>query len=232
MPKEILAKTILNKTQRRDPWFLDEYTSNAWSGCPMNCLYCYIRGSKYGENMAEGLSVKTNAVDLFEKELGRRAAKGQHGIIVLSSATDPYPHFEETQKTTRRFLEIILENRFPLHVITKSDLVLRDLDLLKEIGRMAIFPKDLEGVLKHRVFISFSFSTFDQEISKIFEPGAPEPARRLRAMKTLGESGLLTGASLMPLLPFISDTPEALEKAVNELHSHGARYAFPATLTL
>jgi len=89
MPHEIQVKSILNKTKRRDPWFLDDYTLNPYSGCSFNCLYCYIRGSKYGIHMEEKLSVKTNALELLEKALTLRSKKGQHGIIVLSSATDP-----------------------------------------------------------------------------------------------------------------------------------------------
>src|SRR5580765_5493213 len=123
MPHDILAKTILNKTKRRDPWFLDEYTINPYSGCSFNCLYCYIRGSKYGENMADKLSVKSNAVEILEKQLHNRAKKNQYGIIVLSSATDPYLQFEKELGLTRKILEVILKYRFPVHIITKSDLV-------------------------------------------------------------------------------------------------------------
>src|SRR5688500_20187222 len=90
MPVEILVKSVLNKTKRRDPWFLDDYTLNPYSACSFNCLYCYIRGSKYGEHMEEKLAVKINALDILEKQLKNRAKKNQHGIIVVSSATDPY----------------------------------------------------------------------------------------------------------------------------------------------
>src|SRR5215471_10260601 len=129
MPQEILAKTILNKTRRRDPWFLDDYTINPYSGCSFNCQYCYIRGSKYGINMEERLFVKINAAELLEKQLRNKARKGQYGIIVLSSATDPYLQFEKDYRLTQNILEVILKYRFPLHVITKSDLVVRDFDL-------------------------------------------------------------------------------------------------------
>ena len=94
--QRVIAKSILNKTKQRDPWFLDDYTVNPYSGCSFNCLYCYIRGSKYGVNMAEKLSVKQNAIDLLDRALALRARKKQYGIIVLSSATDPYLQFEQT----------------------------------------------------------------------------------------------------------------------------------------
>src|SRR5690606_19744524 len=120
MPHDIQAKSILNKTKRRDPWFLDDYTVNPYSGCSFNCLFCYIRGSKYGINMAEKVSVKENAAELLDKALAARAKKGQYGIIVLSSATDPYLHFEKETQLTRRLLEVILRHKFPVHVITRS----------------------------------------------------------------------------------------------------------------
>src|SRR5687767_14453246 len=123
MPQEILAKTILNKKKHRDQWFLDDYTINPYSGCSFNCLYCYIRGSKYGTHMEEKLSVKINTLELLEKQLKNRAKKGQYGVIVLASATEPYLQFEKDYRLTRGILELILKYRFPVHIITKSSLV-------------------------------------------------------------------------------------------------------------
>src|SRR5215831_13868455 len=132
MPADIQAKSILNKTKRRDPYFLDDYTINPYSGCSFNCLYCYIRGSKYGIHMEEKLSVKVNALEVLEKQLHNRAKKNQYGFIVLSSATDPYLQIEKDYLLTRKILELILKYKFPVHIITKSDLVIRDYDLLHE----------------------------------------------------------------------------------------------------
>ena len=111
--------------------------------------------------MEEKLSIKTNAPELLEKQLALRAKKKQYGIIVLSSATDPYLQFEKETKLTRRLLEIILAYKFPLHIITKSNLVIRDFDLLEKINAAAILPPDLEGQLNQKLFITFSFSTTD-----------------------------------------------------------------------
>ncbi|MGB3106980.1 SPL family radical SAM protein, partial [Sphingobacterium siyangense] len=188
--QRVIAKSILNKTKQRDPWFLDDYTVNPYSGCSFNCLYCYIRGSKYGVNMAEKLSVKQNAIDLLDRALALRARKKQYGIIVLSSATDPYLQFEQTELLTRQLLEIILHYRFPVHIITKSDLVSRDFDLLKQIDAEAILPFDLQDKLTHRAFITFSFSTIDSEIAEIFEPGAPSPVLRLNTLSQARMMGL------------------------------------------
>ncbi|HKR03871.1 MAG TPA: radical SAM protein [Bacteroidia bacterium] len=232
MPQNIIVKSLLNKTKRRDSWFLDDYTINPYSGCSFNCLYCYIRGSKYGENMAEKLSVKTNSVEILEKQLHNKAKKNQYGIIVLSSATDPYLQIEKELGLTRRILEVILKYRFPLHVITKSDLVIRDFDLLKEINKQAILPADLEGKLSQKVFITFSFSTTDNAVAKIFEPGATQPDKRLQALETTLQNGFLSGVSLMPLLPYITDTGENLHKMFSTFKQTGVKYIFPASLTL
>ena len=232
MPKSIETKTILNKTKRRDPWFLDEYTINPFSGCAFNCLYCYIRGSKYGEHMEQSLAVKENAPALLEKQLGNRAKKGQYGIIVLSSATDPYLKIEKELRLTRQLLEIILHHRFPVHVITKSDLVTRDLDLLQQINAEAILPDDLQGKLKGGAIVSFSFSTLDDRVARIFEPGAPLPSTRLQTVQAVRASGLTTGITLMPLLPYISDTAEQLDNYFRTFKEIGVDYIMPATLTL
>lgn len=223
---------MLNKTRRRDPWFLDDYTINPYSGCTFNCLYCYIRGSKYGEYMEEKTAVKVNAIEVLEKQLSSRARKKQYGIIVLSSATDPYLHFEKELMLTRKILELILHYRFPLHIITKSDLVSRDFDLLKRINENAIVPADLENKLSQKVFITFSFSTLDDKIASVFEPGATQPSVRLETLKHAMQQGFRSGVSLMPLLPFITDTGESLEFMFSRFAEIGINHIFPASITL
>lgn len=231
MPQSIQVKSILNKTKRRDHWFLDDYTVNPYSGCSFNCLYCYIRGSKYGENMAEKTSYKHNALELFEKQLSLRARKQQYGFIVLASATDPYLHFEEELKLTRGILELILKYRFPVHMITKSPLIERDFDLLHQIDEQAFLPLDLAEKLKG-VIISYSFSTTDNGIGKIFESGAPSPTERLAVLKKSVDNGFKSGVSLMPLLPYITDTGAHLKEMLAAFKSANAGYVLPATLTL
>jgi DNA repair photolyase len=228
---EILAKSILNRTKKRDPWFLDDYTVNPYSGCSFNCLFCYIRGSKYGIHMERKLSVKANAPELLDKALRTRADKGEYGIIVLASATDPYLQAEHKTQLTRRLLEIIRKYRFPVHIITRSDLVLRDLDLLASIDQKAILPKDLQG-LNRGAIITFSFSTIDNTVSGIFEPGATPPQQRLQALSSIATADFLTGVSMMPLLPWISDTSESLEAMFSAFAENGAHYCIPADMTL
>lgn len=232
MAHPIQAKSILNKTKRRDPWFLDDYTLNPYSGCSFNCLYCYIRGSKYGEHMERNLGVKLNAPELLRKQLSLRARKNQYGIIVLSSATDPYLQAEEEYGLTRQLLEIILEFRFPVHIITKSQLVTRDLELLQRISKAAILPPELQDKLKGGCIVSFSFSTLQDQVARIFEPGATPPSVRLETLKSVKQTGLCTGVSLMPLLPFISDTAEQLEHAFDSFSKVPVDYLLPASLSL
>lgn len=173
MPTEIEVKTILNKTKKRDPFFLDDYTVNPYSGCSFNCRYCYIRGSKYGENLEMKTSVKINAPQLLEKQLRLKAQKGQYGIIVLASATDPYLHFEEELEITRKLLKIISFYRFPVHIITKSPLVERDFDLLEEIDKIfGSKPSDsktlvLEAIKKHYPELLLKYEQFFRNSSQL-----------------------------------------------------------------
>lgn len=232
MPKEIKITSVLNKTKKRDEWFLDDYTLNLYSSCSFNCLYCYIRGSKYGTNLANSLSAKINSIEVLDRQLYNRAKKNQYGIIALSSATDPYMPIEEEYKLTRQALEVILKHKFPVHIITKSNIIERDFDLLHQINNQAILPTDLKNRLGKGVIISFSFSTLDDHVATIFEKGATKPSQRLITLNHTVKESFLTGVSLMPLLPFISDTTESLELLFSTFKKSNINYILPATLTL
>ena len=134
------VRSVLNKHKKRDSWFLDDYSVNPYEGCSCNCLYCYVRGSKYGENMDEGLAVKTNALEILDKQLAARAKKQQYGFVAVGSATDAYLRHEEGFKLARGMLELLLKYRFPVFISTKCELITRDIDLLREINRAAILP--------------------------------------------------------------------------------------------
>ncbi|WP_066757235.1 SPL family radical SAM protein [Crocinitomix algicola] len=232
MLREKEVKSVLNKTKQRDSWFLDDYTLNLYSSCSFNCLYCYIRGSKYGVNLAEKLTRKVNSLAVLDRQLFNRAKKKQYGFIVLSSATDPYLDVDEHIQLTREALKIILKYKFPVHIITKSHNVLRDVDLLREIHHTAVLPTDLDGKLNGGTIVSFSFSTLDDEVAKIFESGANPPSQRLKALAQITEESFKTGVSLMPLLPFISDTKEALDEFYLTFSKLKVDYILPATITL
>ncbi|MEZ4972501.1 MAG: radical SAM protein [Cyclobacteriaceae bacterium] len=229
--REIVVKSVLNKKKKRDSWFLDEYTLNPYEGCSFNCVYCYVRGSKYGTNIEEVLAVKSNALEVLERQLAFRAKKNQFGIIALASATDPYIPQEEDHRMTRGFLELILKFRFPVLIITKSTMVLRDAAILQQIANEAILPEDLKEKVAGAV-ISFSISTLDEKLAKRLEPGAPSPKQRLQTMQSLRQKGLTAGLNCIPMLPFISDTENEMENMVIAAKEHNASYILMGGLTL
>ena len=226
------VNSILNKHKKRDSWFLDDYSINPYEGCGFNCTYCYVHGSKYGENLAEKVVIKKDAALTLDKQLANRAKKNEFGFIAVGSATDAYMQVEEEIGLTREFLKIIVKYRFPVFISTKSELIKRDLDLLKQIDETAILPEDLKQKPGRGVIISFSFSTLDEKLAKQIEPGAPAPQKRLETLKLCSENGFLCGVNAMPLLPFITDTDEELEKIIASARQYGANFVFIAGLTL
>jgi len=224
--------SILNKHKKRDDWFLTEYSANPYEGCSCNCLYCYIRGSKYGENMSDHLSVKTNGLEVFEKQLRNRAKRNQYGFIAVGSATDAYIEHEQKYGLTRGFLEMILKYRFPLFISTKRHLIKRDLSILREIDKAAILPDDLKSTLKRGVILSVSVSTMNEVVTNMLEPGAIGPLDRLNLIEELKAEGFLAGVNAIPILPYISDTDEELEKIVTASKEHKADYILIGGLTL
>ena len=232
MLHEKQVKSVLNKHKQRDNWFLDEYSINPYEGCSCNCLYCYIRGSKYGENMDEGLVVKTNALEVLEKQLAARAKKNQYGIVTVGSAIDAYMKHEKKLRLTEGVLKLLLKYRFPVFISTKTQLILRDIEILKQIDKSAILPEDLKNSLGCGVILSTSISTINSEVCNMLEPGAATPKERLRTLKLLHQEGFLTGVNAIPILPFISDTEEELEEIIVAAMQAEAEYVLIGGLTL
>lgn len=226
------VKSVLNKHKKRDSWFLDDYSVNPYEGCSCNCLYCYVRGSKYGENMDEGLAVKANALEVLDKQLAARAKKNQYGFVAVGSATDAYIHHEEQQEMTRGMLQLLLRHRFPVFISTKCTLIKRDVELLKEIDKAAILPEDLKTALGRGAILSVSISSLNEKVSNTLEPGAAPPLQRLELLQFFRQEGFLAGVNAMPLLPFISDTDEELEKLIAAAKEYGADYILAGGLTL
>jgi len=227
-----LVKSVLNKHKQRDSWFLDDYSVNPYEGCSCNCLYCYIRGSKYGENMEEGFLIKTNALEVLEKQLWSRAKKNQYGIVVVGSATDAYVKQEEEWKLTEGILKLMLKYRFPVFISTKRSLILRDIDLLKQIDKSAILPDDLKIKLGHGTILSVSISTMSETIANMLEPGAIPPLQRLQLVQELKNESFLVGVNAIPVLPLISDTETELEKIISGAKGFNADYILVGSLTL
>jgi len=212
MIKEIRAKTLVSRVKGIDTHFGLDYGMNLYRGCQHRCIYCDSRSECYGiESFDRDVLIKVNAIDLLRDELPRKRKKG---IIGTGSMNDPYMPLEEKVKLTRRALEVIAELGFGVHVVTKSDLVLRDVPILKRISRVA-------------VAVSFTITTIDDELAKKVEPLSPRPSARFRALEALAEQGIETRIALMPTLPFIEDTWENVSGIVEEANRHGAKAIIP-----
>jgi DNA repair photolyase len=213
MIKEIQAKTLLARVKGPDDWFGLYYNFNLYRGCQHQCIYCDSRSECYQiENFNQDVLVKVNALELLRKEL---AGKRVVGTIGTGSINDPYMPLESEKQLTRHALETIAEFQFPVHIITKSDLIVRDLDLLEKIGQTY-------------AAVTFTVTSADDVLSKKLEPGAPVSSRRLAAMRKLSENGILTGLAMMPILPFIEDNEENISHIVTLAHENGAAYILPA----
>jgi len=211
--REVQVKGILNHVQGEDDWFGLSYNMNLYRGCEHQCIYCDTRSDCYRiEDFNEELLVKVNALSLLEDALPRKRKKG---IIGFGSMNDPYTFAEKRYNLTGEALKIVAKYRFPVHIITKSDMVLKDLETLKEINQV-------------KARVSFTVTTTDDELARILEPGAPSPSRRLAAMAKLAEAGIETGVVMMPVLPFIEDTPENVLGVVRAAAEHGAAYIIPS----
>jgi len=199
-------------------------------GCSFDCEYCYINGSKYADS-TDSLYIKSNAVELLKSQLKQKIKLKERAVFNIGSATDPYMDIEKELFLSRDILKLFNRFRFPVHIITKSDLILRDIDILKKINDGAILPEYISN-LKSKVMVTFSFSTIDEEIAKIFEPNTPSVKRRIRAMKKLKKENFLVGVCFMPILPYISDTEIAIDKIITTFKDMGCDYVLGYPLTL
>lgn len=211
MIEEIHAKTILSKV-KNDSYFGLTYNMNLYRGCQHGCIYCDSRSTCYQLGELSNIRYKANAIELLKKELSRKKVKGTIGF---GSMNDPYMPVEKKMLLTRKALEIVKYYRFPVHIITKSDLVCRDVDLLKEIGKIY-------------AAVSFTITTADDQLAKIIEPSAPSPSKRFSAIKILRENGIYCGITLMPVLPFINDTETHIKDLIDKAIDSGAQYILPS----
>jgi DNA repair photolyase len=178
--KEILAKTILSKSK------IYPYVVNPYTGCQHGCSYCYARFMKrvtgHTEPWGEFVDVKVNAAELLRQEI----TKKKRERVWVSGVCDPYQPLEEKYRLTRQCLEILARNTWPVIIQTRSPLVLRDIDILRE-------ARDFE--------VGFSVTTADDTIRKLFEPGAPPINDRIQALDELHKAGIRTYAMVAPVLP-------------------------------
>lgn len=213
MIKEIQAKTLLSHVKQPDTWFGLKYNMNLYRGCQHRCIYCDSRSLRYGiDHFDSDILVKANAIELLRKELASKRVKGTIGA---GSMNDPYMPLEKRLNLTGRALDVIAEFRFPVHILTKSDLVLRDIDALAEISR--VFAT-----------VSFTITAANDALGKQVEPGAPPVSARFKAIERLSARGINAGIILMPVLPFIEDNAENIAAIVKKARDCGAKYILPS----
>ena len=196
---EVEAKAILSAKN----------SMNIYRGCTHGCIYCDSRSTCYGmEHDFENVAVKRNAPALLEDTLRR---KRERCMIGTGAMSDPYQPLEQTLQLTRRCLKLIAHYRFGVTVLTKSDLVLRDLDILKRINAQT------------KCVVQMTLTTFDEDLCRIVEPNVCTTKRRLEVLRTLCDAGIPTVVWLCPILPFINDTPENLDGILSSCFDAGVK---------
>jgi DNA repair photolyase len=223
--KEIEAKSILRKHKKIDSWFLSRYNMNLYRGCTHNCVYCDGRAEGYyveGE-FGSDVAVKINALEVLRRELDpkRKRTPFKRGYVMVGGGVgDSYQPIEEKYELTRKTLALLSEKKFPVHILTKSTLVKRDVDILKKINE------------NNRAIVSFSFSSTDEKLSRIFEPGVPSPRKRLETISFFKDKGIACGMFLLPVIPFITDTKEVMEKTIQDAQDAGVDFIIFGGMTL
>jgi len=211
--REIECKSILSKSGIESV----DYALNPYVGCAHGCVYCYAvfmkRFTGHEEEWGTFVDIKVNAPEVLTRQL-RRAKPGN---ISFGTVTDAYQPLEREYGITRACLEALLEHPLPVSILTKSALVLRDLDLIKKL-------KDVE--------VAFTITTLDEEVRRRFEPGASPVTARLDALRAFSEAGIPTWAFCGPLLPGITDDETSLDALFSQLKRAGVGYVLVDSLNL
>lgn len=217
--QEIQARKIVNVHRHVDgPWFWDKYSAHPYVGCRSGCLFCYFRGGRYlghrdPETFDNLIQVKVNAPSLLRRELSRL----EKDVVVCGDWQQPA---EDRYMLSRAMLEVVYDLGFPLFVVERSPLITRDLDLLASINSRA-----WTGV-------AMSLSGMDGPQKQAFEPRSPGVKRRLEAMRSLADAGILVGAALMPIVPGVGDRPGQLKDTLRAVRDHGGTFALAGSLTM
>jgi DNA repair photolyase len=208
--REEPCKVALNKVKGMGfTWSLNPYM-----GCVHRCTFCYVRAFElradrpFDDRYGRSIRVKTNIAEVLRCELARPGWKLE--TIAIGAATDPYQPAEGRYRLTRGSLEALRDASNPFSIITRGPLIVRDVDVLAEAARRA------------EVSVTFSVPTLDDEVWRRTEPGTAHPRQRLRALKTLVDTGIRASVGMAPILPGLSDKPELLEQVVREAREAGA----------
>jgi DNA repair photolyase len=218
---EETCKSALNRVPEasRVPF---RWTINPYRGCTHSCHYCFARAFHtyldfgVGEDFSSKIVVKTNVVDVLRRELASPRWAGEH--IAMGTATDPYQHCEGRYRLTRGIIEVLGDYRNPLSMLTKSTMILRDLDLYERLSAVAPLT------------ISMSVGTLDESVRRVVEPGTPPGLRRLEILARFADAGIRTGVLVAPILPGLTDDDEHLEQVLAACAEAGVDYASPIVL--
>jgi DNA repair photolyase len=223
--REIKAKSILRKSKKIDSWFISHYGMNLYRGCNHNCVYCDGRSEGYyveGE-FGRDISVKVNAIDVLRKELnpkGKRTPFKRSFIMIGGGVGDSYQPVEKIYQLSRKALYLTHDFNFPVHILTKSTLIKRDIDILRKINE------------RNKAIVSFSFSSIDDKISSIFEPGVPSLKERLETLAYFKNEGIACGMFLLPVIPYLTDAPELMEETIKKAKEAGIDFIIFGGMTL
>ena len=198
---------------------------NLYRGCTHNCSYCDGRAEGYyveGE-FGNDVSVKINALKVLRRELDpkRKRTPFKPGYVMVGGGVgDSYQPVEEKYELTRKTLSLLSEKKLPVHILTKSTLIKRDADIIEKINETS------------KAIVSFSFSSTDEKISRIFEPGVPSPIQRLETISYFKDKGIACGMFLLPVIPFISDTKDIMKKTIQDAKNTGIDFIIFGGMTL
>lgn len=207
----IPAKHILLRS-KSTAWFGTDHTVNLYRGCCHGCLYCDSRSDCYRNPNFDRVTAKADALRILRDELARKV---RPAFIAMGAMSDPYNPFEEELLLTRHALELIDAYDCGVSVDTKSDLIVRNIDLYQSI--QAHSP----------VICKLTVTTVDEDLAAKVEPRAPSPARRLAAIRSLAQAGVFCGVLLMPVLPFLEDRHEQVLAVVDRSADAGAKFIYP-----
>lgn len=210
--KTVPARHLLHRS-RSTEWFGTDHTMNLYRGCCHGCLYCDSRSGCYGIEDFDTVRAKADALRILRDDLARKV---RPAFICTGSMSDPYNPFEGEEQLTRHALELIDAYDCGVAIATKSDLIVRDIDILTSIQSHS------------PVICKLTVTTADDGLAAKLEPRAPAPGRRLAALKELSGAGLFAGVLLMPVLPFLEDSDEGVLAVVEGAARAGARFIYPA----
>jgi DNA repair photolyase len=205
------AKTIVSGYSDSNSWFGINYNMYIYKGCCHGCIYCDSRSECYGVEDFDRVRAKKDALAIIEREL---KSKRRKGVVGSGAMSDPYNPFEKEYNLTRGALELIYRYGFGASITTKSDLILRDIDILKDISKYS------------PVLVKLTITAADDLLCSKIEPYASLSSDRFKAIRKLSEEGIFAGILLMPVLPFIEDTEDNILGIIELAHQSGAKFIY------